>query len=110
MIIQGEYEMNDTQEYNGLHYTLREDGDVKVSNPDTEATLYLGRDEILHLLMELEGFESDNGVRQPDQALEDASEHLGRVMDALQDAGWTNSELQPVERLMKDVNGQRGDE
>lgn len=102
--------MNDTQQYNGLHYSLREDGDVKVSNPDTESTLYLGRDEIFHLLMELEALEEQEDVRQPEQALKDAEIHLGRVIDALIDAGWTNSEIQPVERLLTDVQGQRGSE
>lgn len=99
-----------TEKYNGLEYDVREDGDVKVSNPDTKNTLYLGRDELLHLLMEIEELEKQNEVRQPEQALQDAEEHLGMVLDALQDAGWMNSELQPVERLMKDVNGQRGGE
>lgn len=99
-----------TEKYNGLQYDVREDGDVKVSNPDTKNTLHLGRDELLHLLMEIEELEKQNEVRQPEQALQDAEEHLGMVIDALQDAGWSNSELQPVERLMKDVNSQRGGE
>lgn len=50
--------------------------------------------------------ESDSDLRQQDEALEDALKHLGQVIGALQDAGWSNSEIQPVERLMVDVKGQ----
>ena len=46
--------------------------------------------------------------RQPDEALADAEKHLGEVINALQDAGWTNAELQTVERLIQDVKGQNG--
>lgn len=53
-----------------------------------------------------DGKVEDGEVRQQDEALEDALKHLGQVVDALQDAGWSNSEIQTVERLMDDVRGQ----
>ena len=50
-------EQNKTLEHNGLEYTVRKDGDVKITNPDTDNTLYLAREELGHFLMELEDLE-----------------------------------------------------
>ena len=50
-------EQNKTLEHNGLEYTVRKDGDVKITNPDTQNTLYLAREELGHFLMELEDLE-----------------------------------------------------
>lgn len=45
--------------------------------------------------------------RQPGKALEDAEEHLGHTITALQDAGWTNKELETVEKLKEKVREQK---
>lgn len=46
-------------EHLGLEYTVREDGDVKITNPDTQNTLYLAEEELDHFLTELKDFKNN---------------------------------------------------
>lgn len=48
---------NETQQFNGLDYTVRKDGSIKITNPDTGNTLYLAREELEHFLTGVEDFE-----------------------------------------------------
>jgi hypothetical protein len=83
----------------GLHTTVRDDGDVKVTNPDTQSTLFL-KEEELEVLLDL--VRSEDKMRPIDEAMEEAAEHLGEAADCLQDAGDTQA-LIKVEEVLAEV-------